>query len=148
MRNFLVAALALALTGCSMKGARIPEMAPRWAKAGYTVMGKTTEEACGTYILGIDFGHLFANQGGSIKYSASGGPLAAIPLPIGGPIAEEKRALYHALDKIPEATHLLDVRMEATFVGVGFLGMPFFGQRCATVHARGVIIDERPNPQQ
>jgi len=149
MRNStLLAVAALAtLTGCSLKGARAPQAPIPFADAGYTVMGQTTEEACGTYIF-IDWGHLFANQKASLAAPASGGfSMPSIPF-VGGAIPEEKRALYHALDKIPDATHVLDIRMESTTTGFAPMGWPVFGQRCATVHARGVKIDERPNPEQ
>ena len=142
----LAAALAAGLTGCSLKGARAPQAPIPFADAGFTVMGSTTEEACGTYIF-IDWGHLFANQKASLAMPSTGG-FALPALPIGGPTPEEKRALYHALDKIPDATHVLDVRAETRTTGFAPMGYPVFGQRCATVHARGVKIDERPNPQQ
>lgn len=151
MRKALLAIVALSLSGCALKGAKIPGAPIPWADAGYTIMGKTTEEACGAYIFGIDFGHLFANQAASVTAASGGeGGIGAIlaMLPVGGGSKEEARALYHALDKIPEATHLLDIRAESSFTGIGTLGFPAFGQRCATVHARGVKIDERPNPQQ
>ncbi len=142
MKKVLFTALAvLGLSGCAMKGATIPGSYIPFAKADYTIMGETTEQACGTYILGIDFPHLFANQGAAPKF-----PLLGLGLPVGK--AEESRALYHALQKIPEATHLLDIRTEAEFNGFGLLLFPIFGQRCATVHARGIKIGSRPNPQQ
>ncbi|MEB3223402.1 MAG: hypothetical protein VKS61_15105 [Candidatus Sericytochromatia bacterium] len=148
MRNTLLAATALlALTGCALKGARAPQAPIPFADAGFTVMGQTTEEACGTYVFAIDFGHLFANQSASLAMPSTGG-FRLPALPIGGPTREEKRALYHALDKIPDATHVLDVRAETQTTGFAPFGIPVFGQRCATVHARGVKIDERPNPQQ
>lgn len=147
MRKILIAAAALTtLTGCSLKGARAPQAPIPFADAGFTVMGQTTEEACGTYIF-IDWGHLFSNEGASLSAPVTGG-FSLPALPIGGPVAEEKRALYHALDKIPDATHVLDVRAEKHTTGFAPFGMPIFGQRCATVHARGVKIDDRPNPQQ
>ncbi|NOY26179.1 MAG: lipoprotein [Oligoflexia bacterium] len=146
MRKILIAAAALtALTGCSLKGAHAPQAAIPFADAGFTVMGQTTEEACGTYIF-IDWGHLFANQSATLSAPTGGFSLSA--LPIVGPGPEEKRALYHALDKIPDATHVLDVRAESKTTGFAPFGWPVFGSRCATVHARGVKIDERPNPQQ
>ena len=150
MRKAIFALFALTLSGCALKGAKIPGAPIPWADAGYTIMGKTTEEACGSYIFGIDFGHLFANQGASVSASSGASGLGAIlaMLPVGGGTKEESRALYHALDKIPEATHFLDIRAESSFAGLGTMGFPVFGQRCSTVHARGVKIDERPNPQQ
>ena len=138
MRKILLTAAALTLTACSLKGARAPQAPIPFADAGFTVMGQTTEEACGTYIF-IDWGHLFANQSASLAAPVTGG-FSLPSLPIGGPVAEEKRALYHALDKIPDATHVLDVRAETHTTGFAPFGFP--------VHARGVKIDERPNPQQ
>ena len=148
MRNALFAAAvaALPLAGCALKSAQIPSADIPFAKAGYTVLGETTEEACGTYILFIDWGHLFADEGGSVK---AGGDLTALLSSFtGGGSPESSRALYHALEKIPEATHLLDTRVESSVTGLAPFGFPMFGQRCATVHARGVKIDERPNPEQ
>jgi uncharacterized protein YceK len=147
MRSTLLTLTALALSGCALKTADIPGANIPFAKAGYTVMGETTEEACGSYILGIDFGHLFADEEGSVKGGTSSLPLP-IPLPIGGGTPESSRALHAALAKIPEATHLLDTRVESEATGLLLMGHPLFGQRCSTVHAWGVKIDERPNPQQ
>ncbi len=145
MKKVLFTAFAvLGLSGCALKGAAIPGAAIPWAKADYTVMGVTTEEACGTYIIGLDFAHLFKNESASPPFSI----MSLLNGGGGGGGPEESRALYHALAKIPEATHLLDVRSEAEFNGVGLLGFPLFGQRCARVHARGVKIGSRPNPQQ
>jgi len=145
MRKLLaLAALALfGTTGCMMKSSKIPGANIPWADAGFEVMGQTTEEACGTYVFGIDWGHLFTNESSGVK-SASALP---IPIPIGGN-AEESRALYHGLMKMPEATHLLDIRSESTFSGFGTTSIPLFGQRCSVIHARGVKIDQYPNPEQ
>jgi hypothetical protein len=140
-------ATALLLTGCSLKGAKAPQAPIPFADAGFTVMGQTTEEACGTYIFGIDWGHLFTNEGAGLTAPVTGG-FSLPALPIGGPTREEKRALYHALDKIPDASHVLDIRAESHTTGFAPMGFPFFGGRCVTVHARGVKIDERPNPEQ
>ncbi|MFT5684470.1 MAG: hypothetical protein ACI8RZ_005411 [Myxococcota bacterium] len=145
MRSTLLAVAALALSGCAMKSADIPGANIPFADAGFTVLGETTEEACGSYILGIDFGHLFADEGGSVKGGTSALP---IPLPFSGGTPESSRALYSALAKIPEATHLLDTRVESDSSGLLLGGHPIFGQRCSTIHAWGVKIDERPNPEQ
>ena len=149
MRHALLAVTAFALSGCALKSADIPGAPIPFADAGYTVLGETTEESCGSYIIGIDFGHLFADQGGSIKGGTSALPIP-IPLPaaLTGGTPEASRALYAALEKIPEATHLLDTRTETESSGLLLAGHPLFGQRCSTVHAWGVKIDERPNPQQ
>ena len=146
MKRAMLALLPLALLGgCTFKYHTIPEAAPEFAKADYRVLGKTNHEECGTYILGIDFAHLFSNQAGT---RISTDPISGIPL-IGGLLGgagspEESRSLYHALDKMPEATHLLAHRTHTTTSGVVFFGMPIFGQRCAAVEARGVKIGEKP----
>lgn len=129
----------LALSGCSLKGAQVPSADIPFAEADYTLMGKTSAESCGTYILGIDWGHLFKNE----SASTTGGDALPIPLPIGGGTAEQKRALYDALEKMPDATHLLEPRVESSFSGVGTIGLPMFGKRCAMVHAHGVKISDK-----
>ncbi len=134
--TFLFAASALMLSGCAMKSASIPSADIPFADAGYTILGETTEEACGSYIFGLDFGHLTGDQDGT----AGGGFFS-------GHTPESSRALYAALAKLPEATHLLDTRIETESTGL-VIGRPIFGQRCATVHAWGVKLDERPNPFQ
>ena len=140
-RLLLVLAAGALLAGCTKKVHGVPGANPEFAKADYTVLGKTNHEECGTYILGIDFGHLFANQKASV--SGGGGGILAF-LPFGGMNAEESRALYHALDKMPEATHLMAHRSHTTASGV-LLGMfPIFGERCSSVEARGVKIGDKP----
>lgn len=148
MKRILSVAVTAALLGggCTMKKHSVPVAAPEFAKADYTVLGKTNHEECGTYILGIDFGHLFSNQKASTTAGASGG-LAGILLGfVGSGSKEESRALYHALDKMPEATHLLAHRAHTTSSGVLFGSYPIFGERCVSVEARGVKIGEKPMP--
>ena len=142
-RILLFLATAALLGGCTMKTRGVPSAAPEWAKADYTVLGKTNHEEYGTYILAIDWGHLFANQAANVQADASD-PLSAILGLIGGGSREESRALYHALDKMPEATHLMAHRSHTTTSGVVLFGMPVFGERCAAVEARGVKIGEKP----
>ena len=60
--------------------------------------------------------------------------------------AEARRALYEALGRIPDATHLMAPRVSSSFNGLGTTKLPIFGQRCSTVEARGVRIGERPVP--
>lgn len=142
-RILLLLAAASLIGGCTVKTHGVPSAAPEWAKADYTVLGKTNHEECGTYIF-LDWGHLFANQKASVSADA-GNPLSAIVgLVGGGGTPEESRALYHALDKMPEATHLLAHRSHTTLSGVHLLGFPIFGERCAAVEARGVKIGEKP----
>ena len=137
---------AFSLSGCGMKTRTIPEAGIPFASADYRVLGSTSAEACGTYILGIDFPHLFDDTQGRTSAS-SANPFSAIIglLPnAGGP--EAGRALYDALEKMPEATNLYAPRIETRASGLLFLGRPIFGQRCATVEARGVKIGTGPVP--
>lgn len=147
MKRLTMLVPVLMLAACSFKSHTIPGAAPEFAKADYTVLGKTNHEECGTYILGIDFGHLLSNQsGGRLAPENGGGGIFAL---IGGFIGgspEESRAMYHALDKMPEATHLLAHRTHTTTTGLVLGGLPFFGQRCAAVEARGVKIGDKPAP--
>jgi hypothetical protein len=132
------------MTGCTRKTHGVPGANPEFAKADYTVLGKTNHEECGTYILFIDFAHLFANQSAAVTGGA-GGPLdALLGLLGGGGTPEESRALYHALDKMPEATHLMAHRAHTTSAGLLVFGTPMFGERCTAVEARGVKIGEKP----
>ena len=142
-RLLIVLAAGALLAGCTRKIHGVPSSAPEWAKADYTVLGKTNHEECGTYIFGIDFPHLFANQQASVSADAnsSGGLLALFT---GRMAKEESRALYHALDKMPEATHLMAHRSHTTSSGLLIGTFPIFGERCTAVEARGVKIGEKP----
>ncbi len=144
----LAAVLAIPLlTGCSLKTRSIPDSGIVYAHADYTVLGATSAEACGTYILGIDWGHLFKDQQGSATMGASSNPLSAIMgLISGGGGAEEGRALYDALAKMPEATNLYAPRTESKASGLLLMGKPIFGKRCAKVEGRGVKIGAGPVP--
>lgn len=142
-----IVSLALALTvfaGCSLKGQQIPGFSPRWASADWKVLGRTNQEECGTYVF-IDWGHLFKNESAAASATSPAGILASY-LPSPGNIPEARRALYHALDRVPEATHLLEPRIHTTWNGIALAPFLMFGQRCATVEAHGVRIAERPVP--
>lgn len=147
MRNSLLL-LSVLLAGCNLKSHTFPGSAPPWASVDYTVMGATSAEACGTYILGIDFGHLFVDNQGGASAGGGGDPLSAIlgMLPVGGPSPEAGRAMYDAMEKMPEASHLMAPKVHETVTGFSPFGIPFFGQRCATVEARGVKIGKGPVP--
>lgn len=132
MKRLALALPLVMMAGCTLKYHTIPEARPEFAKADYRVLGKTNHEECGTYVLALDFGHMFSNQRGTRLGS---GPFGS---------AEQRRALYHALDKMPEATHLLAHRTHTTSTGLVLAGRPIFGQRCAAVEARGVKIGEKP----
>ncbi len=151
MRNLAIAAVAFAvLSGCSYKNHAAPGFGPsgsRFASVDYSVLGETSAEACGTYVFGIDFGHLFVDKAG-----ASGGgaadPLSALLGALMGGNPEEARALYEALDKMPEATHLAAYRSHTTSDGLtaGKFGPPIFGKRCSTIVAHGVKMGKGPVP--
>ena len=132
--SLLLVAIALS-AGCTIKRQRIPFADPAFADADYRVLGKTNHQECGTYVFGVDWKHAFKNQSG------------LRPGPGAGANAEERRALYHALEKMPEATHLLAHRSHTTINGLAAFGHPLFGKRCAEVDARGVRIQEQPLPQ-
>jgi len=149
MKNLLLALAATAtLAGCNLKSHTVPGAPLPFASVDYDVLGATSAEACGTYIFGIDFGHLFTDSQGAAGAAAGGDPLSAIlgALPIGGPSPEAGRALYDALEKMPEATNLYAPKIHETVTGVSPFGMPLFGQRCAEVEARGVKLGKGPVP--
>lgn len=148
MKKILLALTVLAASGCNFKDHYVPDSGIVLAHADYTVMGATSAEACGTYIFGIDFGHLFVDSQGGARGGGSSDPLSALigMLPIGGAVPEEGRALYDALEKMPEATHLLANKAHVTTTGFAPFKTPIFGKRCAAVEARGVKIGKGPVP--
>ncbi|MEY3212704.1 MAG: hypothetical protein RIT28_3185, partial [Pseudomonadota bacterium] len=124
MKRFLfaIAAIAAVSTGCALKGATIPGAPIPFAKADYTVLGATNAEECGAYILAIDFGHLFKNEGAAImpgSYGLDGAiGMQAGFVQTGALTAEGRRALYVAMEKMPEATHLLAPRVTIETTGI------------------------------
>ncbi len=143
MRNLILLGLAsLMAAGCTLKTRDIPTAPVPFASADYTVLGNTNAEACGTYILGIEFSRLFSGEFASYAVDAG------LPLPLpsfwGNPEARE--ALYEALGRMPNATHLLAPRVHTEAEGILLAGQPFFGRRCATIDARGVQIGDGPVP--
>jgi len=150
MQRILLALLAVSVltvaSGCSRRHVGIPGAAIPFAKADYTILANVNAEECGTYIFGIDWAHLFSNESAGITASASGGIAGILGSLMGGMSAEGARALYMALDKIPEATHLLSPRVHTSANGLLFFSTPIFGTRCSIVDARGVRISEKPIP--
>jgi hypothetical protein len=149
MKKLLLALAAFGtLAGCNLKYHSFPGAPLPFASVDYDVMGATSAEACGTYIFGIDFGHLFVDQQGSSSGGGGGDALSMIigMLPIGGPSPEAARALYDAMEKMPEATNLYAPKIHETVTGISPFGMPIFGQRCAEVEARGVKLGKGPVP--
>lgn len=92
MKKLFVLAV-LALGGCNLKSHSIPGAPLPFASVNYTVMGATSAEACGTYIFGIDFGHLFVDQQGSSGGGGGGDPLSMILGMLGGGGSPSPRAL-------------------------------------------------------
>jgi hypothetical protein len=147
--NKLALLLPLALlAGCNLKSHTVPGAPIPLASADWDLMGATSAEACGTYILGIDWGHLFSNRRGSVGVGG-GDPFSALVglLPI-GKNREVSRALYDAMEKMPEATNLYAPKVHTTATGlvIPFIGVPLFGERCAQVEARGVKLGDGPVP--
>ncbi|MCB9791817.1 MAG: hypothetical protein H6741_03735 [Alphaproteobacteria bacterium] len=156
MKRFVLASLALALaTGCAMKGRTIPGAPIPFAKADYTVLGATTAEECGSYLFGINIAALFKNEGamitpGTFTLDGTAG-LGAAAVNTATLTAEGSKALYMALEKMPDATHLLAPRVyvEANGITLGpSHAVVLFGKRCATVEARGVKIGDKPTVNQ
>ncbi len=147
-RLAMILSMATLMSGCAYKYHTIPGAAPEFAPADYRILGKTNHEECGTYIFGIDWRHLLTNQSGGRLTPENAGLGGAVGALVNNffamPIQEERRALYHALDKMPEATHLLGHRTHTTTTGLVFGPVPLFGKRCAAVEARGVKILEKP----
>ena len=144
-RLLLTASLLLVTTACTYKANTLPGAGIPFAEADYQVLGSTNAEECGSYILGIDFAHLFKNEGalavgGGDVIQAAGSYLTPT---VRSP--EASRALYYALEKMPEATHLLAPRVHTTVEGpIAPFGFPILAKRCAVVEARGVKIGSGP----
>ncbi len=148
MNRLFVLALPALLAGCSYKSASIPGAPLPFASVDYKVMGEVKADACGSYVFGIDFAHLFKDKQGGASGGGGADPLSAIlgMLPIGGTSPEAGRALYKALDDMPEATNLYAPRINEKVTGFAPFGMPIFGERCAEVTAHGVQIGKGPVP--
>ena len=148
MKNLLLALAAMAtLAGCNLKSHTFPGAPLPFASVDYDVLGATSAEACGTYIFGIDFGHLFTDNQGSSGGGGGGDALSMIiGMVIGGSSPEAGRALYDAMEKMPEATNLYAPKVHETVTGISPYGIPIFGQRCAEVEARGVKLGKGPVP--
>lgn len=146
MKKLLSLAALLALSGCSFKFHGIPGAPLPFASVDYTILGETSAEACGTYIFGIDFPHLFVDKQGSTSGGGAtdlAGLLSSL-LPSGN--AETGRAMYEALEKMPEATNLYAARTHTTVDGFAPQATPIFAKRCTRVVAHGVKLGKGPVP--
>jgi hypothetical protein len=149
MKKTLLALVLLLGAGCNLKNHTFPGAPLPWAHVDYDVLGPTSAEACGTYILGIDWGHLFVDSKGGASGGGGGDPISSILALVGagGGTPEDARAMYDALEKMPEATNLYAPKIHETVTGFSPFGIPFFGQRCAEIEARGVKLGKGPVPQ-
>lgn len=137
------------LGACNLKSHTVPNAPIGLANADWDLMGATSAEACGTYIFAIDWGHLFTNRGGSLTPAAGADPFSSIIglLPI-GTSPEAARALYDAMEKMPEATNIYAPKIHTTVTGLifPFIRQPIFGERCAQIEAHGVKLGSGPVP--
>jgi len=139
--------MMMLMIGCNFKNHSVPGAPLPFASVNYTVMGATSAEACGTYIFGIDWGHLFTDQAGSASAGGSSDPLSALLGAIaGGGSPEAARAMYDALEKMPEATNVYAPKVHTTVTGFAPFELPIFGKRCAQVEAHGVKLGTGPVP--
>ncbi len=124
--------ILVALSGCVQHRSAAPEAPLQLARADYTVVGRVTHEECGVYLFALDVGHLFSNE------------RHRIPGILRVSNREEERALYHALQQLPDATHLVAHRSRTTAQGMVIGTLPVFGERCVEVNAVGIRIGDRP----
>lgn len=123
--------------GCSFNHANVPEADIPFAAADYELGDRVSQESCNTYILGIDFSALFGSDTATVPTGASALP---IPLPIGGVAPEVSEAMYMAVEKMPDATHVVRPRTHVSTNGLVAFGTPIFGKRCGKVEAHSATI--------
>ncbi len=107
----LVAAIGF-ISGCTSmsKDTRIiAAQGIRLVPIDYTVIGDTAAEDTRTYILGVDFAHIFKDVlAANVDQTTGRGILDTILAPKED--MAKRGALYKALEKIPQADRLLDPR--------------------------------------
>jgi hypothetical protein len=133
----IVIGLFTLTTGCTLKNTKIPSAGVALAEADYIILGEISATSCGSYILGINWETLFHQESTAVS---SGGNILGALLGSGVSSPEASKALYEALDEIPEATHLLAPRVKTESNGFLMGPIPIFADRCATVNARGVRV--------
>lgn len=146
MNKTILLIAAVLAAGCNFKHHTYPGAPLPFASVDYDVLGPTSAEACGTYIFGIDFGHLFSDQQGGASAGGGGGIADILGALLGGGAPEVGRATYDALEKMPEATNLYAAKVHTTVTGFAPFETPIFGQRCAEIEARGVKLGKGPVP--
>jgi hypothetical protein len=108
--------LALALTGCTTGMNTIGSVQPYaldLVKMDYDVLGETTAEATRTAVIGIDWAHLFNDNGAPVADGSILGTVSSLLpsylSPLNGAKAEANLA---SLKKVPNADRLVDPRYE------------------------------------
>lgn len=134
----IVGLLLSAAVGCSFKHAKVPEADIPFARADYSLGDKVSQESCNTYIFGIDFSALFGSDTAAVPTGAA----SALPIPIPGTgfAPEVNEAMYNAVQKMPDATHVVQPRIHTTTKGLVTFGTPIFGKRCGQVDAVSATI--------
>ncbi|MCA9492026.1 MAG: hypothetical protein KC621_18965 [Myxococcales bacterium] len=121
----------VALCACATRVHHVPELKPAWSEGPWEVEGRVRTESCAIYILAVDWPHLFADESARVDGAVLRPPWSRV-------VPEERRALYDAMQRLPDATHILAPRSHVETVGVSILGRPLFGERCAAVDVTGV----------
>ncbi|HCH67006.1 MAG: hypothetical protein CL927_19220 [Deltaproteobacteria bacterium] len=114
------------------------------AEADYEVLDWVDAKACATYIFFLRIPEKDEDEkGGKREGIISAGSILGGG---GAPDPDSADALYGALVKMPEATHLINPRYTVQSSGflAGLLGRPMFGRRCAKVRARGLSLGAGP----
>ncbi len=124
-----VAVISVTLTNCTSAGLASPGLRTNGldlAKADYTIGNNTVGKACKTRLFGVIWSDLMeSNQGYLPGYWFNHVASAAV---------------YDALNKIPDATYVVEPRFEVTSTGL----FPLFGEQCVTVRARAVTLGNGP----
>ncbi|MCB9686916.1 MAG: hypothetical protein H6735_17890 [Alphaproteobacteria bacterium] len=129
----------LVLGACATRVHHVPELKAAWSEGPWVVEGRVRTESCAIYILAVDWPHLFADQRARVDGAALRPPWSRV-------VPEERRALYDAMQRLPDATHVLAPRGHVETVGVSILGRPLFGERCAAVDVTGVRLGASAAP--
>jgi hypothetical protein len=134
----LVGLFAMVGTGCSFNHANVPNAPIEFAASDYELGDKVSQETCNTYILGINFAGLFGSDTATVPSPASALP---IPLPGSGAAPEVTEAMYMAVQKMPNATHVVQPRTHVSMSGLTLgSAFPIFGKRCGKVEAHSATV--------
>ena len=106
---FAAASLVIGCTSMSKDTRVIATQGVRLVPIDYEVIGDTAAQDTRTYILGVDFAHLFNDEmAASVEENTDQGLLNKLL----GPIEEKSKrgAMYKALEKLPQADRILEPR--------------------------------------